>query len=169
VKYAGTTNMKELSEFVNQNICGTLSWEYLREIRDQWNGPLVVKGILHPDDVVRAVQVGVDGVIVSNHGARQFNGAPAAIDVLPSIADRFRGKTAILYDSGVNSGLDILRAIALGADFVFLGRAFMYAVAALGDMGGDHVTNIFIEDLKNNMVQMGTSTIEEVKQQMVKG
>jgi L-lactate dehydrogenase (cytochrome) len=169
VKYAGTTDMKELSEFVNQNICGTLSWEYLREVRDQWDGPLVLKGTLHPDDVERAIQVGVDGVIVSNHGARQFNGAPAAIDVLPSIADQFRGKTAILYDSGVYSGLDILRAIALGAEFVFLGRAFMYAVAALGDKGGDHVTNILIEDLKNNMVQMGTSTIEDLKQQMVKG
>jgi L-lactate dehydrogenase (cytochrome) len=168
VKYAGTTDMKELSEFVNRNICGTLSWEYLREIRDQWDGPLVLKGVLHPDDVERAIQLGVDGVIVSNHGARQFNGAPAAIDVLPSIADQFRGKTAILYDSGVYSGLDILRAIALGAEFVFLGRAFMYAVAALGDKGGDHVTNILIEDLKNNMVQMGTSTIEEIKQQMVK-
>ncbi|MBN1833226.1 MAG: alpha-hydroxy-acid oxidizing protein [Deltaproteobacteria bacterium] len=169
VKYAGTTDMVGLSEFVNRNICGTLSCEYLREVRDQWDGPLVLKGVLHSDDVERGIQVGVDGVIVSNHGARQFNGAPAAIDVLPSIADQFRGKTAILYDSGVYSGLDILRAITLGADFVFLGRAFMYAVAALGDLGGDHVTNILIDDLKNNMVQMGTSTIEDVKQQMVKG
>jgi L-lactate dehydrogenase (cytochrome) len=163
VKYAGTTDMEKLSDFVNQNICGTFSWEYLREIRDQWDGSLILKGILHPDDVEKAIQVGVNGVIISNHGARQFNGAPAAIDVLPSIAKQFRGKTAILYDSGICSGLDILRTIALGADFVFLGRAFMYAVAALGDKGGDHVTNILIEDLKNNMVQMGTSTIEEVK------
>ena len=161
--------MEELSDFVNQNICGTFSWEYLREVRDQWDGPLVLKGILHPDDVERAIQVGVDGVIVSNHGARQFNGAPAAIDVLPSIADQFREKIVILYDSGVYSGLDILRAIALGADFVFLGRAFMYAVAALGDKGGNHVTNILIDDLKNNMIQMGTSTIEDVKQQMING
>lgn len=168
VKYAGTTNMKKLAEFVDQDIGRTLSWEYLHEVRDQWDGPLVLKGILHPDDVNKAIQAGVDGVIVSNHGARQFNGAPAAIDVLPSIADQFRGKTAILFDSGVCSGLDILRAIALGADFVFLGRAFMYAVAALGDMGGDHVTNILIEDLKNNMVQLGTSTIEDVKQQRIK-
>jgi len=169
VKYAGTTDMVGLSDFVNKNICGTLSWEYLREVRDQWDGRLVLKGVLHPDDVEKAIQIGVDGVIVSNHGARQFNGAPAAIDVLPSIADQFRGKTAVLYDSGVYSGLDILRAIALGAEFVFLGRAFMYALAALGDKGGDHVTNILIEDLKNNMVQMGTSTIEDMKQQMVKG
>ena len=103
-------------------------------------------------------------MIVSNHGARQFNGAPAAIDVLPSIVEKFRGKIAILFDSGVYSGLDILRAIALGADFVFLGRAFMYAVAALGDIGSDHVANILIDDLKNNMVQLGVSTIEEAKQ-----
>ena len=165
VKYTGTTDMEKLAEFVNQKIGRTLSWEYLQEVRDQWDGPLVLKGLLHPDDVKEAIRTGVDGVIVSNHGARQFNGAPAAIDVLPSIADRFMGKTAILFDSGVYSGLDILRAIALGADFVFLGRAFMYAVAALGDIGGDHVTNILIEDLKNNMVQLGVSTIEEVKQQ----
>jgi L-lactate dehydrogenase (cytochrome) len=167
VKYAGTTNMERLSDFVNQNICGTLSWEYLQEVRDQWDGPLVLKGILHPDDVNEAIQTGVDGVIVSNHGARQFNGAPATVDVLPFIADRFRGRTAILFDSGIYSGLDILRAIALGADFVFLGRAFMYAVAALGKMGGDHVANILIEDLKNNMVQLGTSTIEDMKQRKI--
>jgi L-lactate dehydrogenase (cytochrome) len=166
VKYAGTSNMKKLADFVDLNIHGgALSWEYLKEVRDQWDGPLVLKGILHPEDVKKAIRAGVDGVIVSNHGARQFNGAPAAIDLLPSIADQFRGETAILYDSGVYSGLDILRAIALGADFVFLGRAFMYAVSAMGDVGGDHVVNILIEDLKNNMVQLGVSTIEEVKQQ----
>lgn len=165
VKYAGATDMKKLVEFVDLNIRGgALSWEYLQDVRDQWDGPLVLKGILHPDDVKKAIRTGVDGVIVSNHGARQFNGAPAAIDVLPSIVEKFRGKIAILFDSGVYSGLDILRAIALGADFVFLGRAFMYAVAALGDIGSDHVANILIDDLKNNMVQLGVSTIEEAKQ-----
>jgi L-lactate dehydrogenase (cytochrome) len=164
VKYAGTTDMAELAEFVGLNVGGTLSWEYLKEVRDQWEGPLVLKGILHPDDIKKAIQVGVDGVIVSNHGARQFNGAPASIDVLPSIVDQFKGKIAILFDSGVYSGLDILRAIVLGADFVLLGRAFMYGVAALGDLGGDHVMNILIDDLKNNMVQLGVSTLKEARQ-----
>lgn len=161
VKYARTTDMAKLAGFVSQNLGGTLSWEYLQEVRDLWKGPLVLKGILHPDDVDKAIQVGVDGVGVSNHGARQFNGAPAAIEVLPAIVDQFKGKTAILFDSGVYSGLDILRAIALGADFVLLGRAFMYGMAALGDLGGDHVAHILMDDLKNNMIQLGISSLGE--------
>ncbi len=163
VKYAGTTDMKKLGDFVNRDISGTLSWEYLKEVRDKWNGPLVLKGIYHPDDVDNAVRIGVDGVIVSNHGARQFNGAPAVIDVLPSITERFKGKTAVLFDSGVSTGLDILKAVSLGADFVFLGRAFMYALAALGYTGAEHLINILTEDLKNNMIQLGVSTINELK------
>ncbi|MEM7539127.1 MAG: alpha-hydroxy acid oxidase [Chloroflexota bacterium] len=164
-KYADTTDMADLAKFVGHNIGGNLSWDYLREVREQWSGPLVLKGILHPDDVAEAIAVGVDGVSISNHGGRQFNGAPAAIDVLPSIAEQFKGRTTILFDSGVRSGLDILRAIALGADFVLLGRAFMYGVAALGDIGGDHVVDILIDDLKNNMVQIGVSTLDEAREQ----
>ena len=95
-------------------------------------------------------------------GGRQFDGAPAAIDLLPAIARQVKGKTSILFDSGIRSGLDIIRALALGADFVFLGRAFIYGVAALGRYGGDHTVEILLEDLKNNMNQLGCETLADL-------
>lgn len=159
--YADSTNMADVMKYVGHSIGGTFSWAYLKEIRERWDGPIVLKGVLSVNDVERAIDMGVDGMGISNHGARQFNGAPAAIDVLPTMAERFGDKTTIIFDSGVRSGLDILRAIALGADFVLLGRAFMYGVAALGKLGGDHVADILIDDLKNNMVQIGIDRLDE--------
>jgi L-lactate dehydrogenase (cytochrome) len=161
-KYAKSTNMGTTAAFVGQKIGGTLSWDYLREVRDEWQGPLVAKGIQHPDDAEIAIQVGVDGIQVSNHGGRQFDGAPAAIDLLPAIARQIKGKTSILFDSGIRSGLDIIRALSLGADFVFLGRAFIYGVAALGRYGGDLTVEILLEDLKNNMNQLGCETLADL-------
>ncbi|MEE3259063.1 MAG: alpha-hydroxy acid oxidase [Candidatus Latescibacterota bacterium] len=161
-KYARSANMATTAAFVGQQIGGTLSWDYLKEVRDQWRGPLVAKGIHHPQDAEAAIEIGVDGIQVSNHGARQFDGVPAAIDLLPPIVHQVNGRVPILFDSGVCSGLDIVRALALGADFVFLGRAFIYGVAALGKHGGDHVVEILLEDLENNMVQLGYATLEEI-------
>ena len=162
-KYANSMQLSNLAQFVWKNIRGTLSWEYLREVRDQWEGTLIVKGLLHPADAEKAISIGVDGIQVSNHGGRQFNGAPSAIDALPAIVDVVKGRAAVLFDSGIRSGLDIVRAIALGADFVLLGRAFMYGVAALGSRGGDIVTEILIADLKNNMIQIGCESLKELR------
>ncbi len=162
-KYANSTQLSDLLPFVAQNIGGSLSWEYLKEVRDLWEGPLVVKGLLHPADAEQALAIGVDGIQVSNHGGRQFNGSPAAIDALPAIVDVVRGRAAVLFDSGIRSGLDIMRAVALGADFVLLGRAFQYGVAALGSGGGDLVTEILIADLKNNMSQIGCASLTELR------
>lgn len=162
-KYANSTQLSDLLPFVAQNIGGSLSWEYLKEVRDLWEGPLVVKGLLHPADAEQALSIGVDGIQVSNHGGRQFNGAPATIDALPAIVDVVKGRAAVLFDSGVRSGLDIMRALALGADFVLLGRAFQYGVAALGQPGCDLVTEILIADLKNNMSQTGCASLKELR------
>lgn len=162
-KYADSKEMAGLASFVRKKIGGTLSWDYLKEVREQWDGELVLKGLLHPDDAEKAISIGVEGIQVSNHGARQFNGAPAAIEALAPIVQQVQGRAAVLFDSGVRSGLDIIRALALGADFVFLGRAFMYGVAAFGNQGGDHVAEILRADLINNMLQLGVSTIDEVK------
>lgn len=162
-KYANSSNMAKVSGFVGQKLGGTLSWQYLKEVRDEWHGELVVKGLLHPDDAEKSIEIGVDGIQVSNHGARQFNGTPAAIDALGPIVEQVQGRASVLFDSGVRSGLDIIRALALGADFVFLGRAFMYGVAAFGQEGGAHVTEILRADLINNMLQLGVSSIDEVK------
>ena len=162
-KYARSANMATTAAFVGRQIGGTLSWDCLKVIRDEWQGPLIAKGIQHPIDAETAIEIGCDGIQVSNHGARQFDAAPAAIDLLPTIAAQGAGRANVLFDSGIRSGLDILRALALGADFVFLGRAFIYGVAALGKRGGDHAAEILIEDLKNNMVQIGCEKLADIR------
>ena len=162
-KYANSSEMSELFAFVKANFGGTLSWDYLRELRDEWSGPILLKGILHPDDVEQSIAVGLDGIIVSNHGGRQFDGAPSAIDVLPSIVRQVAGRTKILFDSGVRSGLDVVRALALGADFVLLGRAYMYGLGAVGRRGGHLTTEILLSQLTNNMMQLGCSTVAEIR------
>ena len=163
-KYAGDGSLGNVSGFVGRNFGGTLSWDYLQALRDAWDGSLVVKGILHPADAEKAIAIGVDGIGVSNHGGRQFDGAPAAIDALPAIAQQVNGRAKILFDSGIRTGLDVIRALALGADFVLLGRAFMFGVAAFGDIGGVHSAEILLAELKANMAQLGVSTIDEIKQ-----
>jgi L-lactate dehydrogenase (cytochrome) len=161
--YAAYNNMKFISGFVGNRLGGSLDWEYCKELRDEWDGPVVVKGILHPKDAERAVEIGLDGVVVSNHGGRQFDGALTSIEALPSIVKAVKGKTAILFDSGLRTGLDILRALHLGAEFVLLGRAFLFGVGALDNHGGDHVVEILMDDLKNNMAQLGIEKISELK------
>jgi L-lactate dehydrogenase (cytochrome) len=161
--YTHNNDMKFVSGFVGNRLGGTLDWDYCKALKDLWPGPVVIKGILHPEDAAKAIEIGLDGIGVSNHGGRQFNGAPAAIDALPAIVKTVDGAVPILFDSGVRTGLDIMRALYLGADFVFLGRAFVAAVAAIGQYGGDHAAHILIDDLKNNMTQLGVSNVEELK------
>ena len=114
-------------------------------------------------DAIKSVKEGFDAIWVSNHGGRQFDGAVSSISVLPEIVRAVDGKTKILFDSGVRSGLDIMRALALGADFVFLGRAFCYGVSALGKIGGHHVYEILKEELSCNMKQVGVETLNEIR------
>ena len=162
-QYAQNTDMKLVSGFVGNRLGGTLDWDYCKELKEMWDGPVVLKGVLHPSDAKKAIEIGLDGIGVSNHGARQFNGAPAAIEALPAIVKEVNGKVPIIFDSGIRTGLDIMRALHLGADFVLLGRAFVHSVAALGKYGGDHAASILIDDLKNNMVQVGASSLSELK------
>ena len=121
---------------------------------------------MDPDQAKYTVEgLGYDGVVVSNHGGRQFDGAPGSLD-----ASRHRsalnGKGSVVFDSGVRTGLDVMRALALGADFVLLGRAFIYGVAALGERGGDHVVDILAEDLHSNMVNLGCERFEELAERI---
>ena len=132
-------------------------------MREEWNGPIILKGILSVEDAKMAVKAGMDGIWVSNHGGRQLDAVPAAIDVLPEIAAAVGDKTKILFDSGIRSGVDILRAVALGADFAFLGRPFLYGVCALGDKGANHVHDLLTHDLVNNMIQLGVDNLEDVR------
>lgn len=161
-EYSNEKTMKSIGAFVSKELGGNLSWDYCKELRDEWEGPIILKGLLHPEDAEMAIKVGLDGIVVSNHGGRQFDGAPTAIEALPEIVNVAKNKIAILFDSGVRTGLDIMRVLSLGADFVLLGRPFMYGVAALGKYGGDHVVELLMEDLKNNMTQLGVTELSEI-------
>ncbi|WP_299283139.1 alpha-hydroxy acid oxidase [uncultured Tateyamaria sp.] len=132
-------------------------WDYVSWLRDAWEGPFVIKGIMRGPDAERLEELGVDAIWVSNHAGRQFDGAPATIEVLPDV--RRATKLPIIFDSGVEGGLDILRAMAMGASFVMMGRAWHYALAALGPDGPDHLAHILREDLKSCMGQIGARTL----------
>jgi len=140
-------------------------WDYLKAVRDAWDGPMVVKGILDPEDPPKLEAFGADGIWVSNHAGRQFDAAPATIEQLPVI--RAATKLPIVFDSGIESGLDILRAIALGADFVMLGRAFHYGLGAMGADGPAHVVDILRKDLISCMGQLGTHRLADLKAKLV--
>ncbi|MBT8249344.1 MAG: alpha-hydroxy-acid oxidizing protein [Acidimicrobiia bacterium] len=165
-RYLDAATMRNAAGFVGANLGGTLSFEYLTEVRDQWKGPLVVKGILDPDDAARCVGAGADAVIVSNHGGRQLDGAVASIDALPAVVERIGSATPVLFDGGVRHGIDVARAIALGASFVFCGRAFMYGLGALGDRGPEHVLDILTDGLINTMHQTGCESLTELRQRL---
>jgi len=157
--YANGERGMGITKFIGAQLNGSLDWDYLAEIRAQWQGPLLLKGILHGQDAARAIGMGVDGIVVSNHGGRQLDAAPHPLDQLPIIRAAVGESVPIVVDSGVQSGLDIVRALACGADFVMLGRAFMYAVAALGKAGGDHAAAVLLEEIRDVMAQLGVATI----------
>jgi L-lactate dehydrogenase (cytochrome) len=135
-------------------------WDYLKWLRDAWAGPLIVKGVMRAEDAAPLKAAGVDVLWVSNHAGRQFDAVPASIEVLPGI--RAATDLPLIFDSGVESGLDILRALSLGADFVMLGRAFHFGLAALGPAGIDHTIDILAKDLVANMGQTGTRTLDDL-------
>lgn len=135
-------------------------WDYVTWLRDHWDGPMVIKGVMRPEDATRLETMGADALWVSNHAGRQFDAAPASIEALPAI--RAATKLPLVFDSGVESGLDILRALALGADFVMLGRAFHFALGAMGAKGVDHLIDILAKDLAANMGQLGAANLKSL-------
>lgn len=136
-------------------------WGYVAALKEEWDGPLALKGVLDPDDARRAVAEGVDALWVSNHGGRQFAGAPPSITALPGVRAAVGDDYPLIFDSGIRSGTDILRGFALGADFVMLGRAFHYGLAAFGPRGAAHVVHILRESMTADMGQLGIRTLRE--------
>ena len=138
-----------------------LDWRSLAAIRRRWKGKLVVKGILDAADAQRAQEAGVDGVIVSNHGGRQLDGAVAALRVLPAIAAR-KQSMAVMLDGGIRRGTDVLKALALGADFVWVGRPFNYAAAVAGEAGVRHAARILADEIRRDMALVGVNALSEL-------
>ncbi len=143
-----------------------LTWEHVRLIRRRWKGRLVIKGILSAADARAAKECGVDGIMVSNHGGRQLDGAVAPLRVLPQVAEAARGMTVIL-DGGVRRGTDVLKALALGADFVFLGRPFLYAASVGGEAGVRHAIELLSSEVGRDMALMGVSDLSEVRPELL--
>lgn len=154
--------LADLMAWVGNNFDGTVTWKDIDWIRSQWNGPLVVKGILDPDDAREAVANGVDGIVVSNHGGRQLDGVMSSARALPSIADEIAGRMPILVDGGVRSGLDVVRMLALGADFVLLGRAWAYALAAGGEAGVARMLALIEAEMRVAMALTGCTTVDAI-------
>ncbi len=134
-----------------------LNWQHIERIRQRWQGNLIIKGILHEDDAVMAADIGAQGIIVSNHGGRQLDGAAAPLDMLPRVVDRVGHRTAVMMDSGIRRGSDVLKAVALGARMVFLGRPFMYAAAVGGAQGVDHAITLLRDEVDRNMAMLGAT------------
>ena len=161
-RYHKGEDLTNITQFIGSQLNGSLDWDYLDNIRAEWDGPMILKGILSGQDATRAIAAGADGLIVSNHGGRQLDAVPASIDLLASIRATVGPKVPLLFDSGVRSGLDVARALAAGADFVMCGRAFMFGVAALGEAGADHVCAILKDELENTMVQLGLERLADL-------
>lgn len=148
-------SMKTLGVFMSQTFSGRLDEDRIKPIRDRWKGKLVLKGVAGEADAAMASRLGFDGIIVSNHGGRQIDVGESAVHSLQSLAPKYRTRMKIMMDSGIRSGADIARTLAAGADFAFLGRTFMYAVAALGKQGGNHAMAVLKTQLQQVMEQVG--------------
>lgn len=155
-------NSAAAGEFITDKMQGRITVERLERIRRLWPGKLMIKGILCEQDAKAYIHAGADGLVVSNHGGRQFDAAPSAAKVLPRIRSEVGNRIPIIADGGIRSGLDIAKMLTLGADFVVLGRPFIYACAALGNKGGEHVVHILKNELLSAMSQMGCSTLNQL-------
>jgi L-lactate dehydrogenase (cytochrome) len=161
-------DLKQLGQFMNQTFSGRLDEEKIARIRDRWKGKLVLKGVAAEADTAMAVRLGLDGIIVSNHGGRQLDAGQSSIKSLQTILPQHQGKLKIMLDSGLRSGPDIARSLAAGAEFTFLGRSFMYSVAALGNAGGNHMISLLKTQLKQVMEQVGCETVPDLPGFLVK-
>ncbi len=154
-------DMKQLGLFMNQTFNGRLHEEKIKPIRDMWKGKLVLKGVASTEDAAMAVRLGLDGIIVSNHGGRQLDAGQSAIKPLQQIAKLYKDKLTVMMDSGIRTGVDVARTMAMGADFTFMGRTFMYGVGALGNEGGNHTMSILKTQLKQVMEQVGCENVKD--------
>jgi L-lactate dehydrogenase (cytochrome) len=156
------SGLEDYIGWLGRNFDPSVTWKDLEWIRTKWQGPLLIKGILDPEDAERAVELGADGIVVSNHGGRQFDGVRSTVRAVPGIADAVDGRLTVLADGGVRNGVDVLRMLALGADGVLLGRAWAYALAAGGRASVEAVIETLARELKAAMAMAGRTRIAEL-------
>ena len=154
--------LSDFQAWIHANFDPSVSWKDVEWVRRQWDGPLVIKGILDPEDAREAAANGADAIVVSNHGGRQLDGVKSTVQALPPIVDEMGGRVPILVDGGVRSGLDVVRMLALGADFVLLGRAWAYALAAAGGDGVGHALRLIEAEMRVAMALTGCTRIADV-------
>lgn len=148
-----------LSDYVNSQFDPTLSWDDIDWVRDRWDGPILCKGIATAEDAELAVERGVDGIMISNHGGRQLEGAPAPIDIVAEIVHTVAGRADVLVDGGIRRGRDIVKALALGATACSFGRPYLYGLGAAGEAGVDHVLDLFDGDIRRTMALLGVTDV----------
>ena len=158
----GIDNLADMSGWTARQFDPALTWDSIREIRDLWDGPLILKGVLDPDDAETAVDCGADAIVVSNHGGRQLDGAPSTISVLESIVARVGERTEVHIDGGIRSGQDVARALALGARAAHIGRPFLYGVAVAGGRGVTRVLDIVRNELDLTMAFCGETDVQAI-------
>jgi L-lactate dehydrogenase (cytochrome) len=161
---SGPTSRQQLAEMFD----GTVSWRDLEWIRSEWDGPVAVKGVLRPDEAVRAAELGASAVIVSNHGGRQLDRVPAALEALPAIVDAVGDRVEVLCDSGIRRGSDIVAALALGARGVLIGRPHLYGLAAAGEPGVRHAIDILAKELRTTMALCGAASLAELDRDLLR-
>ena len=160
-------NMKQLGAFMNKTFSGRLNAEKIAPIRDKWKGKIVLKGVATEEDTEMAIRLGLDGIIVSNHGGRQLDAGQSAIKSMEPIVKNYKNKIKIMMDSGIRSGPDIARTLASGAEFTFLGRSFMYSEAALGDDGGNHIISSLKTQLQQVMEQVCCEQVTDFEKHLI--
>ncbi|NOH81507.1 FMN-dependent L-lactate dehydrogenase LldD [Vibrio sp. RE86] len=156
------TKLEDYIGWLGANFDPSISWKDLEWIRDYWDGPMVIKGILDEQDAKDAVTFGADGIVVSNHGGRQLDGVLSTAKALPMIADKVKGDLKIFVDSGIRTGLDVVRMLALGADCTLLGRSFIYALAAQGQSGVENLLDLYEKEMRVAMTLTGANSISEL-------
>ncbi|MEP1488233.1 MAG: alpha-hydroxy acid oxidase [Algibacter sp.] len=161
-------DLKQLGKFMDQTFSGRLNEEKIKPIRDMWKGKLVIKGVANEADAEKAIKLGLDGIIVSNHGGRQLDAGESAIKPLTRIAEKYGKDIKVMMDSGLRSGPDIARTLASGAEFTFMGRSFMYGVSALGKKGGDHTISLLKTELKQVMEQVCCENVGDFSNHLIK-
>jgi L-lactate dehydrogenase (cytochrome) len=161
------SGLEDYFGWIADNFDPSISWADLAWVREQWPGPIVIKGILDPGDARDAIEHGANGIVVSNHGGRQLDGAMSTARALPAIVDAVAGRIPVLADGGVRSGLDVVRMLALGADFVLLGRAWAYALAADGELGVRQMLKLVEAEIRVAMALTGCTRIGDIGREVL--